>query len=45
MSYTPDINGGNMKYISIILMSLFLVDNVNAKEYILMDMELVNRML
>ena len=34
MSYTPDINGGYMKYISIILMSLFLINNVNAKDYI-----------
>ncbi len=34
MSYTLDINGGYMKYISIILMSLFLMNNVNAKDYI-----------
>ena len=34
MSYTLDINGGYMKYILIILMSLFLINNVNAKDYI-----------
>ena len=34
MSYTLDINGGYMKYISMILMSLFLMNNVNAKDYI-----------
>ena len=34
MRYTLDINGGYMKYISIILMSLFLMNTVNAKDYI-----------
>ena len=42
MSYTPDINGGHMKYILKTLMSLFLINNVNAKDYILKDMVLVN---